>query len=185
MQDSKYLKDLQMRVQLGEKLQYLCFWGHSPKHAQLVDKSCFSQWFPSRFELDGIQYQSAEQYMMAQKAQLFADHDVFAQIIKCSDPKQVKALGRLVKNYDEAKWLQHRFDIVVQGNLAKFSQNTELKAFLLSTSTKVLVEASPVDKIWGVGLAAEDQQAENPLQWRGLNLLGFALIQVRAQLLSA
>ena len=128
-------------------------------------------------------YKNAEQFMMAQKAKLFADDEIFQKILQASHPKEVKALGRLVKNYQEDLWQQHRFEIVVQGNLAKFSQNAELKQFLLGTGKRVLVEASPVDKIWGIGLATDDENAEKPLQWKGLNLLGFALMQVRNQLI--
>ena len=87
-----------------------------------------------------------------------------------------------VQGFDEAKWQAARYDIVVRGNLAKFSQNEALRSFLLNTGERVLVEASPVDPIWGIGLAANDPLAEQPAQWRGLNLLGFALMDVRRSL---
>lgn len=183
MSDFNYLTDLQEQIKLGNRFKYLCFWGHTPKHKLSIDKSSFSQWFPSLFEVDGVQYKTAEQFMMAKKALLFKDDEAFQKIISTSNPSAVKALGRLIKNYDEAIWQQHRFAIVVEGNLAKFSQNPDLAQFLLSTGSSVIVEASPVDKIWGIGLAAEDQHSEHPLQWCGLNLLGFALMQVRAKLI--
>lgn len=183
MNDINYLTDLQNQVQQGKSFNYLCFWGHTPKNKMVVDQSCLSQWFPSIFEVDGIQYQSAEQFMMAKKAELFKDTEIFQQIIASADPKQVKALGRLVKGYDDVIWQQQRFDIVVQGNCAKFSQNSLLKQFLIGTGTQVLVEASPVDKIWGIGLAADHADAKQPLHWKGLNLLGFALMQARVKLL--
>ncbi len=182
MSDIQYLEDLQEQVRKGHLFKYLCFWGHTPKHKDIVDKSCFSQWYPSVFEVDGYTYQNAEQFMMAQKAKLFEDDEIFEKILKAENPKKVKALGRLVKNYNEEIWLERRFEIVVQGNLAKFSQNLDLKQFLLNTSDSVIVEASPVDKIWGIGLATEDENAERPLLWNGLNLLGFALMDVRKQL---
>ena len=91
-------------------------------------------------------------------------------------------MGRLVKNYQDDIWIEHRYQIVLRENLEKFSQNVELKQFLLNTSNKVIVEASPYDKIWGIGLSADDENAEKPLQWKGLNLLGFALMGVRKQL---
>ncbi len=182
MSDIQYLEDLQEQVRKGHPFKYLCFWGHTPKHKDIVDKSCFSQWYPSVFEVDGYTYQNAEQFMMAQKAKLFEDDEIFEKILKAENPKKVKALGRLVKNYNEEMWLERRFEIVVQGNLAKFSQNLDLKQFLLNTSDSVIVEASPVDKIWGIGLATEDENAERPLLWNGLNLLGFALMDVRKQL---
>lgn len=182
MSDIQYLEDLKKQVRKGQPFKYLCFWGHTPKYKDIVDKSCFSQWYPSVFEVDGYTYQNAEQFMMAQKARLFKDDGIFEKILKAENPKEVKALGRLVKNYNEEMWVEHRFEIVVQGNLAKFSQNLDLKQFLLNTSDSVIVEASPVDKIWGIGLATEDENAERPLLWSGLNLLGFALMDVRKQL---
>ena len=182
MSDQRYLTDLQEDLRKGKNFKYLCFWGHTPKQQDLVDKSCFSQWYPAAFQVDGIEYKTAEHFMMAQKARLFADEEIFQNIIQANHPNEAKALGRKVKNYQEDVWLKHRFDIVVQGNLAKFSQNAELKKYLLDTGNRVLVEASPVDKIWGIGLAADDKNAEKPLQWKGLNLLGFALMEVRKQL---
>lgn len=182
MSDFQYLTELQERVRQGQHFKYLCFWGHTPKQTGVVDKSCFSQWFPAHFEVDGIEYKTAEHYMMAQKAKLFADEDIFQKIIQVNHPNEAKTLGRKVKNYQENVWLEHRFDIVVKGNIAKFSQHPALKAFLLDTQERILVEASPVDKIWGIGLAADDECAEKPLQWKGLNLLGFALMEVRKQL---
>ena len=93
MNDIIYLTDLQNQVQQGKPFNYLCFWGHTSKNKMVVDQSCLSQWFPSIFEVDGIQYQSAEQFMMAKKAELFKDTEIFQQIIASADPKQVKALG--------------------------------------------------------------------------------------------
>lgn len=182
MSDSKFLADLQEQIATGQLFKYLCFWGHTPKQKGIVDKSCFSQWFPAKFEIDGVNYQSTEQYMMAQKAKLFNDKDIFQKILQTDDPKKIKALGRLVKNYQDEIWIAHRYEIVVQGNLAKFSQDNDLKAFLLSTSDQIIVEASPVDQIWGIGLAADHVNATNPNAWQGLNLLGFALMEVRKQL---
>ena len=182
MSDSKYSLELQEQVKKGQRFKYLCFWGHTPKQKSLVDKSCFSQWFSAPFTIDGIMYPTAEHYMMAQKAKLFADDAIFAQILQVRHPNEAKQLGRKVKNYNEQVWQEQRFDIVIQANLAKFSQHPELAKFLLATKERVLVEASPVDRIWGIGLAADDDKAEKPLQWKGLNLLGFALMQVRTQL---
>lgn len=182
MSDLQYLTDLQEQVRTGQRFKYLCFWGHTQKTANVIDKSCLSQWFPAKFEVEGVQYKNTEQYMMAQKAKLFADEEIFQKILVSSNPKEIKALGRLVKNYQENIWIENRYKIVVDGNLAKFSQNTGLGQFLLNTSNRIIVEASPYDKIWGIGLAADDEKAENPLQWKGLNLLGFALMVVRKQL---
>ena len=94
-----------------------------------------------------------------------------------ADPGAAKALGREVENFVEAEWEAHRFDIVVRGNAGKFAQNAELRTYLLHTGEKVLVEASPVDLIWGAGVAAEDPCVESPDRWPGANLLGFALMK--------
>lgn len=184
MNDHGFLEQLIQSRQQGKKFKYLCFWGHTSKDPKIVDKSCLSQWYPSAFELDGIHYATAEHYMMAQKAKLFADDVVFEKILASGHPNQAKKLGRLVKDYDETVWLAHRFEIVVQGSIAKFSQHAALKDFLLATGERVLVEASPVDKIWGIGLAQDDEKAEYPEKWQGLNLLGFALMQARTHLQS-
>lgn len=182
MNDQNYLTDLILNLQKDEQPKYLFFWGHTPKQKNMIDKSCFSQWYPAAFQLDGIDYPTAEHYMMAEKAKLFQDDNIFQQIIASKHPNDAKKLGRKVKGYDDTVWLKYRFDIVVVGNLAKFSQHTELKNFLLDTQQRILVEASPVDKIWGIGLSQDDPRANDPRQWQGLNLLGFALMQVRSQL---
>jgi len=117
--------------------------------------------------------------MMAEKAALFGDLEARAKILQASSPGAVKALGRGIRNFDEAVWIENRFSIVVRGNAAKFEQNPALAEFLQQTGNRVLVEASPVDRIWGIGLAQNDEKANNPNLWVGLNLLGFALMQVR------
>lgn len=181
MQDNQWLDALQARWNAGERPGMVFFWGHQPGRDG-VTASCFSQWYDVGFTVDGRHYPTAEHFMMAQKAALFGDSEIAEQIIVASTPAAVKALGRKVRGFESALWQQQRFDIVVRGNLAKFDQNAELRAFLLGTGAQVLVEASPVDAIWGIGLAAEAAAAQDPTQWQGLNLLGFALMQVRAQL---
>ena len=116
---------------------------------------------------------------MAEKAKLFGDNGSAKRIVAAGNPGEAKKLGREVKGFEENRWFQHRFEIVVKGNLAKFSQNSELMEFLLNTGNRVLVEASPADKVWGIGLASHDPLAKNPNFWKGLNLLGFALMEVR------
>jgi ribA/ribD-fused uncharacterized protein len=147
-------------------------------------KGCLSQWWPAPFTVDGLVYQSAEHFMMASKALLFGDVDTAEQIRRATHPAQAKALGRLVHGFDEQRWAQDRFQIVVTGNLAKFGQHISLRQFLLSTGERILAEASPHDRIWGTGLAASDQNATCPAAWPGHNLLGFALMEVRHQLLA-
>lgn len=157
---------------------YLLFWGHTRSGAN-VGKECLSQWWPAAFVADGVGYRSAEHFMMAEKARLFGDEETRGRIIDVSNPNAAKQLGRTVKGFDESLWNRERFGIVVRGSVEKFSQNPELKEFLLGTGDRVLVEASPVDRIWGIGLAADHPHATNPERWRGLNLLGFALMEAR------
>jgi ribA/ribD-fused uncharacterized protein len=145
----------------------------------------FSQWHPARFELDGHVFNCAEQYMMYGKAVLFADAEIAAQILESSVPRQHKALGRKVHNFSDAVWKANREKIVADGSRAKFTQNTELRQALLETAGTELVEASPFDRIWGIGLAASDARAEDPKQWRGQNLLGKILTRLRDELLAA
>lgn len=166
----------------GAKLNYLHFWGHSEPPHSAVGKACLSQWYPAPFIIDGLRFSTAEHYMMFRKAQLFGDHETAQQIPSAASPAAVKALGRKVRGFQEVLWEQHRVAIVVAGNYAKFSQSPALLGFLRDTKRRVLVEASPVDNVWGIGLSADDPHAENPLEWRGLNLLGFALMDVRARL---
>jgi len=104
------------------------------------------------------------------------------RIVKASHPDCAKRLGREVRGFDQDRWDEHRFDLVMEGNRAKFSQHPDLQEFLLGTGERVLVEASPVDRIWGAGLAADDDRIADPHSWRGLNLLGFALMTVRDEL---
>jgi ribA/ribD-fused uncharacterized protein len=168
----------------GEEIDYLFFWGHRPSADGSITKSCFSQWFVAPFEKDGIRYPTAEHFMMAGKAGLFGDTEVRDAILNTTDPGKAKALGRKVKDFVDAAWREHRWEIVVEANLLKFGRNPEMRDFLLTTGDKVLVEASPVDSIWGIGLAATSEAALNPARWKGLNLLGFALMEVRERLRS-
>jgi ribA/ribD-fused uncharacterized protein len=120
--------------------------------------------------------------MMWRKAMLFDDPATARDILAVAHPRQAKALGRRVTGFDDRVWDEHRFDVVVEGNLAKFGQHPELGAVLLNTGDRVLVEASPLDRVWGIGLSRDDPAAPDPARWRGLNLLGFALMRVRAAL---
>ena len=182
--ETKYnITELKNRYQTGEKLKYIFFWGHTPSKNGIT-KSCFSQWYDCTFMAGGVEYKTAEQYMMAQKALLFDDKKIYEEIMAASHPNEYKKLGRKISNFNEEVWNTHKMQIVIQGNLAKFGQNKELQEFLLQTGDRILVEASPYDKIWGIGLAADTPDIENPATWRGENLLGFALMEVREQLCS-
>lgn len=162
--------------------EFLFFWGHQPARDGSIIKTCMSQWWPSSFSENGITYKTAEHYMMAQKAKLFGDEVTLSRILKKDSPKDAKDLGRQIQDFDSEIWDAHKFEIVKQGNYLKFSQNEDLKPFLLQTKDKILVEASPVDAIWGIGLKEDHPNAVNPELWRGENLLGFALMEVRDQL---
>lgn len=174
------LEQLKTEVGTRNTFKYLFFWGHHPKKE--IDKSCFSQWWTSSFQIDIHDYCCMEQYMMAEKARLFEDNEIRKQILNESDPKAIKALGRKVCNFDPVIWDKYKYSIVLNGNYAKFIQNEELLRFLLNTGDKILVEASPYDKVWGIGMQESDPRTLDPSAWKGDNLLGFALTEVREEL---
>jgi ribA/ribD-fused uncharacterized protein len=165
----------------GGKNRFLFFWGHRERSGG-VTSACLSQWYGAPFVVEARRYPTAEHWMMAQKALLFADHAIHARILQAKSPSEAKSLGREVRHFDEATWKKHCYDIVVCGNFHKFSQHPDLRKFLQDTGNRVLVEASPVDRVWGIGLAAGDERARNPRRWRGQNLLGFALMDVRERI---
>lgn len=169
-------------VREGHRFEYLLFWGHTQKRKGSPDASCLSQWFPARFVVNGDVYPTAEHWMMAGKARLFEDDAMLEAILDAADPGKAKALGRKVRGFDEGRWREARGPLVVEGNVEKFGQNPALKQFLLKTGRDVLVEASPRDRIWGIGMGASNEDARDPLKWRGTNLLGFALMEARAAL---
>lgn len=174
--------ELEAATKRGERFDYLCFWGHRKPTDGSVIETCFSQWYPTPFAIDGVRYATAEHYMMAGKARLFGDEAALERILRAPSPAAAKKLGRTVQGFDEQRWNEQRFAIVVEGNTAKFSQHADLRAFLGASKNRILVEASPVDRIWGIGLSRDDPRAQRPDAWRGLNLLGFALMVVRERL---
>lgn len=174
--------ELAAAIAAGRTVKFLCFWSHQPPANGGVGRGCLSQWWPARFEVDGLCFATAEHYMMWCKAVLFGDQPVADQILSAPHPHRAKALGRQVAGFDHQVWESQRYGIAVAGNRAKFGQHDDLRDYLLGTGERVLVEASPVDRVWGIGLAADDQRADDPAQWRGLNLLGFALMDVREAL---
>lgn len=163
----------------NQSFKYIYFWGHTPPKDGSISKSCFSQWFERPFVHEEITYPTAEHWMMAEKARLFKDDEILEKILKATSAAEAKKLGRQVKNWNEKTWIDHRSSIVCNGNYLKFTQHEDLKDFLLQTNDRVLVEASPYDKIWGIGMKAEDPGIEYPGNWKGLNLLGYALMEVR------
>jgi len=148
-----------------------------------TEASPFSQWYRCAFTVDGVTFNCAEQFMMHGKARLFDDAETAARILDADHPRTHKALGRKVRDFDDRVWRKHREAIVLAGNRAKFTQNEELRATLVATAGTTLVEASPYDRIWGIGLAAKDPRALDPAQWRGQNLLGVILTRLRDELL--
>jgi ribA/ribD-fused uncharacterized protein len=166
----------------GRRLKYVFFWGHRPQRDGGIGTGCLSQWWPSVFTVDGVRFATAEHYMMWRKAQLFGDEEAARRIVVASHPRQAKMLGRRVRGFDEQTWAERRRSIVREASVAKFGQRPELREFLIGTGERILVEASPTDRVWGIGLAATDERTADPARWRGLNLLGFALMEAREQL---
>jgi len=173
------LEALRARIRDGQSFTYLPFYGHAAEPGRITN-AVYSQFYPVEFQIDGVRYRWAEQWMMASKARLFADTAALAAILAASHPLECKNLGRQVAGYDDERWNEVRFDLVVSGNIAKFGQNPALREHLLASGVAILVEAAPRDAIWGIGLGRDDAAVANPLQWRGRNLLGFALVKVRA-----
>lgn len=141
----------------------------------------FSQWYCNKFTVDGVVYNCAEQYMMAMKADYFGDNDTKERIMNTKDPSEQKSLGRQVSNFDKEAWDAVSRGFVYKANMAKFS-DPKLKKELLDTGDREIVEASPYDKIWGIGLSVNDPRAEHKKQWRGTNWLGEVLMKVRNDL---
>ncbi len=148
--------------------QFTLFW-HGP----------FSQWEPSPFRVGGLSFTHAEQFMMHAKAVLFGNRVRATAILAATTPKEMKVLGRAVDGFDPDVWDLFREGVVYTGSYAKYTQNPELCAALLATRGTTLVEASPYDKVWGIGLAEDDPRARDRSQWQGLNLLGQVLTRVR------
>ena len=180
MTSIKYCREwLIEQIEANQTFDYLLFYGHKPSTDGSVTASCCSQWFPAQFELDGQVYPTAEHYMMAEKARLFGDADMELAIMECKTPKEAKAFGRKVKNFDGEVWHKHCMQIVVKANHAKFLANPGFADWLIETAPKVIVEASMWDRIWGIGMVASAPGARDPKLWKGTNLLGFALMEVR------
>lgn len=171
-------QELIKAIDEGDRFTYSYFFKAAHPFSQFYEAS-----FSVSFKGKMVEFTCAEQFMMFAKALTFKDEETMNKIIEHPyDPKFYKAMGRQVKHYDDAVWSRVRSSFVVSGNLLKFGQNPALKTKLLATNESVLVEASPYDTIWGVGLSATDARIKNPKNWKGTNLLGFALMSVREQL---
>jgi ribA/ribD-fused uncharacterized protein len=144
--------------------------------------SPFSNWTASPFTFAGNRWNCAEQFMMASKAFLFADMKTYEKVLASKDPREQKALGRQVKEFDQRIWEQHCLKIMVPALVAKFEQNEAFKEALKATIGTTLVEASPYDTVWGIGLSADDPRAWEKETWLGRNLLGVALMRARKEI---
>lgn len=157
-----------MSTELTIRDGYALFWGQWP-----------SNWERSSFTLDGKRYNCVEQYMMAEKARLFKDNRMLKNIMSSTEPRDQKRYGRLIKGFDERKWSSVRYNVVLRGTIEKYRQNKHLLAKLMETGNLTFVEASPNDKIWGIGMRSDDPNATHPGKWLGKNLLGKAITEAR------
>lgn len=180
--DHDFDRLLQLEAE-GQEIRVLPFWGNQAG-ALHPGPWVLSQWWGAPFSIGGITYPDAETFLMASKARLFGDDASLEQILQATHPAVAKDLGRRVAGFDEAVWVANRFRLAVEANEAKFGQHPELGEYLASTRGRVLVEASPVDVIWGIGLPRSSRDIERPSAWQGENLLGFALMTVRDTVLS-
>lgn len=166
----------------GAPFDVVLFWSDRPEEDGRAGRGCLSQWWPAPFSVEGVIYPTAEHWMMAAKARLFGDQAGLAAVMATESPGAAKAVGRRVRGFDEARWAAARYEVVLAGSLAKFGQHPELREVLLGTGRALLAEASPYDPIWGIGLSESHPDARRPSRWRGLNLLGFALMDARERL---
>ena len=159
----------------GNRKPMVFFWKDTEENG------CFSNWYRWPFVIDGVQYPHVEQYMMSQKARLFHDDVRYAAILRTENPNDCKKLGKQVTPFDPKIWDGAKYEIVKAGNRAKFEQNPDLKAKLLATGTAILAEASPRDKVWGIGKTAKTAAETDPSAWPGQNLLGKILMELREE----
>ena len=154
----------------------VCF--HNPNE----ENGYLSNWYPSKFTVNDVDFSSMEQYMMYKKAVCFGDKDMANKILATDDVAEIKAFGRLVANYNESYWNGVRQIVVFEGLTAKFSQNEDLKAKLKATDNSILAECAVKDRIWGIGLSMNHPDRLQIDKWKGQNLLGYALMMVRERL---
>ena len=142
----------------------------------------FSNWAPTPFTVDGVSFSTAEQYIMYRKCLTFGDTVTAKKLLSSDSPKEQKALGREAAGYIDSVWAGIRQTVAIRGLYAKFSQDAELKRLLLGTGDAVLVECTSNDRIWACGLDRDDDDRLSADRWKGQNILGFALMEVRNML---
>lgn len=172
------VKNVTKRFDDGENLNFIVFNSHRPNKTGKASRNCLSNFYFVDFQIDGQKFICNEQWMMYNKAILFGDQETADKILKATVQADIKHLGREVKGFDPKVWDEHKVDIVYKGAYEKFSQNPTLKEYLLNTKDSILVEGSMTDKIWAIGR----RYSLNPHEWRGTNLLGFILMEVRENL---
>ena len=167
-------------VRSEPRSKFVFFWSSKLRPDGVLTDAVFSQWASTPFQDDtGQIFPTAEHFMMVAKARLFGANHTATDILSSESPGRAKALGRQIISFDQTIWEKKREQIVLQGNMFKFTRNTHLADYILRTGNKILVEASPIDPIWGIGLSSDDPAVRRPWDWKGENLLGFALMEIR------
>jgi ribA/ribD-fused uncharacterized protein len=175
---------LKQRYDSGVQPKFLFFAAPSGDDSDMSPRSVLSQWYPSAFSVQRERYTHAAHWMMVQKAKLFGDESTATELLAMHHDDDIRERGRKIDGFEQRRWNEHRYGIVLQGNLFKFSQHPALRTYISATHPLVLTEANPGDQIWGIGLREDSPEAGNPHSWLGLNLLGFALMEVRDQLIN-
>ncbi|KJE19628.1 ribA/ribD-like protein [Frankia torreyi] len=179
------IEDLRRLEHQAAPLRFRYFWGQRQAVADGTGAGCLSLRWPARFAVDGVDYPSAQHYVLARKAGLFGDQAAAEAVLALPAPISLAAIGRRIRGFDEAVWDRHRYAVALAANSAKFAQNAILRTYLAGTAGLVLADISPRDRVWGIGCDRDDDRAGRPSAWPGRNLLGFALMEVRDALLAA
>ena len=157
------------------------FFGHTNTTGK-VNQTCFSNFYPAQFVYKGYNFPTSEHALMASKAMVFWDTVRFQMIVKSDTPSSAKQYGRKVEGYTDSIWAACRYQIMTDILIEKFTQNDLMCEYLLSTGEEILVETSPYDKVWGIGMGQENRAWVDQKLWKGQNLLGFALMDTRRAL---